>query len=134
MDRKWILLSALIISILAVGSYQIITGSQNVSTTPSSTITSPITFSTNSYICTNSSNQTKTVRFPNDSLSGCILIMSYSFLDSLISQGASSYRVNGTIVIKTGVGAACTENFYILPNGTDIDWYAGASSASQTCS
>jgi len=54
-------------------------------------------------------------------------------LDSVIAHGGSVNNVNGTIVLKTGVGAACIVEFYVLPNGTHVDWYPGTTSVTETC-
>ncbi len=111
---------AVVIGISALGYIQY-SNSNNGNTSSQVSQSSTVT----NYSCTNSEDVPQGY---------CRGLMTYADLNSIVSSPNAQVSSNGhgLITISTGYGA-CILNYDILPNGTLVNWYMGATSSTQTC-
>jgi hypothetical protein len=62
----------------------------------------------------------------------CAAPLSYTAFQRFVNQASSIEHQNGAIILTVGYHP-CTDWFYVLPNGTDVEVLLGTVNATQIC-
>ena len=62
----------------------------------------------------------------------CAAPLSYAAFQLFVNQSTSIEHQNGAIILSVGHNP-CTDQFYVLPNATDVEIHLGTVNVNQTC-